>query len=124
MVGGNSGWISWVSSAAGCVSGVFCTKGSGADGLGTDVSRFGKGSGLVSGGGDGEWSGVIGVVGILSVGSSTCGGESSGLSENRLLINWLISSKLYSSTSLTGSLANGECGMSKGIKDEVRLATT
>ena len=74
MVGGASGWISWVSFAAGCVSGGFCAKGSG-----IDDSRFGKGSGLGSGGGDGEWSGVIGVVGILSDnnGLSNSGGESS-----------------------------------------------
>ena len=104
-----------MSSIAGCVS----------RGFGTDGSRFGKGSGLGSGGGDGEWSGVIGVVGIFSVdvGSSTSGGESSGSSENRLSITRLISSKLSSSTSLAGSLANGGCGMSTGIKDEVQLAT-
>ena len=58
-----------MSSVAGCVSG----------GFGTDGSGFGKGSRLGSGGGDGEWSGVIGVVGILSKnnGLSTSGGESS-----------------------------------------------
>ena len=63
--------------------------------------------------------------GILSVdvGSLTSGGESSRSLENRLSITWLISSMLYSSTSLVGSLANGGCGMSTGIKDEVRLAT-
>ena len=46
-------------------------------GLGTDGSRFGKGSRLGSGGGDGEWSGVICVVGILSVDarSSNSGGQ-------------------------------------------------
>ena len=57
-------------------------------GFGIDGSRFGKGSGLGSGGGDGEWSGVIGVIGILSVdvGSSTSGGELSGSLENRLSI--------------------------------------
>ena len=66
-----------MSSATGCVSGGFCAEGSSTDG-----SRFGKGYGLGSGGGDGEWLGVIGVVGILSFddGSSTSGGESSGSS--------------------------------------------
>ena len=94
-------------------------------GLGTDGSGFGKGSRLGSGGRDGEWSGVIGAVGILSIdlGSSTSGGESSGSSENRLSITWLISSRLSSSTSLFGSLAGRGCEMSKGIMDEVRLAT-
>ena len=79
-----------------------------------------------SGGGDGEWSGVISVVWIwsLGVGSSTYGGESSGMSKNRLSITWLISFKFSSSTSLVGSLVDGGCGMSAGIKDEVRLATT
>ena len=54
-------------SVAGCVSG----------GFGTNGSRFFRGFGLGSGGGDGEWSGVIGVVGILSDnnGLSTSGGE-------------------------------------------------
>ena len=77
-----------------------------------------------SGGGDGEWSGVIGVVGIFSVdvGSLNYGGESSSSSENRLSITWLISSWLSSSASLAGSLAGGGCEMSKGIMDEVRLA--
>ena len=95
----------------GCVSG----------GFGTDGSGFGKGSVLGSGGGDGEWSSVIGLVGIFSVdvGSSTSGGESSGSSENRLSITRLISSRLSSSTSLVGSLANGGCGMARGMKDEV-----
>ena len=107
-----------MSSAAGCVSRGFCAEGS-------DIDVSGAGSGLGSGGGDGEWSGVIGVVGIWSgVGSSTCGGESFGMSVNRLLITRLISSRFSSSTSLAGSLANGGCGMSAGIKDEVRLATT
>ena len=100
-----------MSSVAGCVSG----------GFGTDGSGFGKGSRLGGGGGDGEWLGVIGVVGIFSVnvGSSTSGGESSRLSENRLSITRCISSKLSSSSSLAGSLANGGHGMSRGIKDEV-----
>ena len=59
-----------------CVSRGFETGGPG----------FGKGSRLGSGGGDGEWSSVIGVVGILSVNSgySTYGGELAGSSENRL----------------------------------------
>ena len=118
-----------MSSTAGCVSGGFCaedsdTNVSGADGLGKGGS--GAGSGLGSGGGDGEWSSVIGVVGILSVGvrSSTCGGESSGSSENRFSITRLISSRFSSSTSLAGSFPNGGGGMSAGIKDEVRLGTT
>ena len=124
MVGVTFGWISCVSSIAGCVSGGFLVEG-----LGTDVSGavgWGKGgsgtdSGLGSGGGDGEWSGVIGVVGIwsLGVGSSTCGGESSGSSENRLSITRLNSSRFSSSTSLSSSLANGGGGMSARIKDEV-----
>ena len=82
---------------------------------------FGTGSRLGSGGGNGEWSGVIGVVGILSVGvgSSTCGGESSRSSENSLSITQLIYSRFSSSTSLSSSLANGGCGMLEGIKDEV-----
>ena len=45
-----------MSSTAGCVSGGFGTEVSGIDGSGT------YGSGLGSGGGDGEWSAVIGVV--------------------------------------------------------------
>ena len=55
-------------------------------------SVFGQGSRLGGGGGDGEWSGVIGVLGILSVnsGSLTSGGELAGSSENRLSITWLI----------------------------------
>ena len=54
-------------SVAGCVSG----------GFGTDGFGFIRGYGLGSGGGDGEWSGVIGVVGILldNNGLSTSGGE-------------------------------------------------
>ena len=71
-----------MSSAAGCVSGGFCAKGSntniasidgcGKGGLGAYglVASFGLGGG----GGDGEWSGVIGVVGMWSdVRSSICG---------------------------------------------------
>ena len=97
-----------------CVSRVFEIGGPG----------FGKGSGLGSSGGNGEWSGVIGVVGILSVdsGSLNSSGELFGSSENRLSITWLISFWLYSSTSLAGSLAGGGCEMSKGIMDEVWLA--
>ena len=68
--------------AARCVSG----------GVETGASGFDKGSGLGGGGGDGEWSGVIGVLGILSVnnGSLNSGGELVGSSENRLSITWLI----------------------------------
>ena len=60
-------------------------------GFGTDGSRFVRGSILGSGGGDGEWSGVIGVVGILSDnnGFLTSGGESSR-SLNNKLVNYLI----------------------------------
>ena len=45
-------------------------------------SGFGKGSRLGGGDGDGEWSGVIGVVGIFLVdsGSSTSSGELAGSS--------------------------------------------
>ena len=69
-------------SVAGCVSGGFGTYGSG----------LVKGSRLGSGGGDGEWSGAIGVVGILSDnnGLLTSGGESSRSLENKLLITLLI----------------------------------
>ena len=124
----DSRWVSRMSSEAGCVSGGFCTEDSdanvsSADGLGKGGSSAygsGAGSGLGSGGGDGEWSGVIGVVGIwLGVGCLTCGGESSGMSENRLSITRLIYSRFSSSTSLASSLANGGCGISAGIKDEV-----
>ena len=55
--------------------------------------------------------------------SLTCGGESFGMSENRLSITQFISSRFSSSKSLSGSLANGGCGMLAGIKDEVRLVT-
>ena len=73
---------------------------------------------------NGEWSGVIGVVGVFSVnnGFSNSGGESSGLSENKLSITWLISFRLSSSASLAGLFAGGGCEMSKGIMDEVWLA--
>ena len=49
------------------------------------------------GDGDGEWSGVIGVVGICLVdkGSSNFGVELVGSSESRLSITWLIA-KIYS----------------------------
>ena len=102
-------------SVAGCVSG----------GFGTDGSGFGTGSVLGSGGGDGEWSGVIGVVGILSIdsGSSTYGGELPGSSANRLSITWLISSYLSSFTSLDSSLASGGCEMSKRIMYKACLVT-
>ena len=77
-----------MSSAAGCVSGGFCVEGLDTDVVGTDGSGKGDsgadgsvaGSGL-GGGGDGEWSGVIGVVGMWSnVRSSIFGGEPSGMS--------------------------------------------
>ena len=92
-----------------------------------DGPGFGKGSRLGIGGGDGEWSGVIGVVGIFSVdsGSSTSGGELAGSSENRLSITYLIAkiySWLSSSESLTGSLAGKGWEISDGVNDEVRLA--
>ena len=46
-------------------------------GVETGSLGFGKGSGFRGGDGDGEWSGVSGVVGIFLVdgGSSTSGGE-------------------------------------------------
>ena len=122
-----------MSSTTGCVSGGFSVEGSdtdvsGVDGLGKGGSSAygsGAGSGLGSGGGDGEWLSAIGVVGIWSgVGSSTCGGESYGTSENTLSITRLISSMFSSSLSLASSLAGGGGAMSIGVKDEVRLATT
>ena len=101
-----------------CVSGEFEIGGSG----------FGKGYGFGRGGRDGEWSGLIGVMGILSVdgGSSNTGGELAGSSENRLSITWLIakiSSWLSSSASLADSLAGMGFETSDGVNDEVRLAT-
>ena len=71
---------------AGCVFG----------GFGTDGSWFGKSYRLGSGGGDGEWLGVIGLVGILldNNGLTTSGGESSRPSENKLSITLLISTML------------------------------
>ena len=80
------------------------------------------------GDGDGEWYGVIGVVGIFSVesGSLTSGGELVRLSKNRLLITWLIakiSSWLSSYVSLDGSLAGMGFETSDGVNDEVRLVT-
>ena len=96
MVSGTSSWVCGMSSAAGCVSGGFCAEGSDTDVAGTDgPGRGGSGAdgsvagfGLGGGGGDGEWSGVIGVVGMWSgVGSSNCWGESSGMSKNRLSIS-------------------------------------
>ena len=82
---------------------------------------------MEGGDGDGEWSGVIGVVGIFSVdnGSSNSGGELAGLSDSRLSITWLISkisSWLSSSVSLVGSLAGKGWETSDGVNDEVRLA--
>ena len=117
-----------MSSIARCVSSGFFAEGSDTDVVGTDGSGKGDsgadgsvaGSGLGGGGGDGEWSGVIGVVGMWSgVRSSTCGGESSGMLENRLLISWLISSRFSSSPSLAGSLTGGGGAMLVGVKDEV-----
>ena len=95
-------------------------------GFGTDGSGFVRGFGLGSGGGDGEWSGVIGVVGILSDNTrlSTSGGESSRSSENKLSITLLIvamSAWLSSSIPSTGSLASGGWGLSGGIIDVVQL---
>ena len=82
------GWVSWVELVARCVSG----------GFETEFSGFCKGYGLGSGGGYGEWSSVISVVGILSVdsGSLTSGGDLDGSLENRLSITWLISSSFRS----------------------------
>ena len=101
-----------------CVYGGFETSGIG----------FGKGSILGGGDGDGEWSSVIGVVGIFLVEGRflTVGGELVGLLENRLSITWLIakiSSWLSSSESLTSSLASKGWEISDGVNDEVRLAT-
>ena len=59
-------------------------------------------------------------------GPSNSGGELVGSLENRLLITWLIakvSSWLYSSESLTGSLASNGWEISDAVKDEVWLAT-
>ena len=94
-------------------------------GFETGGSRFGKGFGLGSGVGDGEWSGVIGVVGILSIdsGSSNSGGELDRSSKNRLSITWLISSWLPSSASLVGSSASRGFEISDGVNDEVWLVT-
>ena len=70
--------------------------------------------------GNGEWSGVIGVVGMWSsVGSSICGGEPSRMLENRSSISRLISSMFSSSLFLAGSLAGGGGVMSVRVKDEV-----
>ena len=72
------------------------------------------------GGCDGEWSNVIGVVGMWSgVGSSICWGEPSGMSENKSSIYRLISSMFSSSPFLASSLAGGRGGMLVGVKDEV-----
>ena len=74
--------------------------------------------------GDGEWSGVIGVVGIFSIDnrSSNSGGELDGSSDSRLSIAWLIakiSSWLSSSTSLVGSLDGMGFETSDGVNDVV-----
>ena len=72
------------------------------------------------GGGDGEWSGVIGVVGMCSgVESLICGGEPSGMSENSLSISQFISSMFYSYSFLVGPLAGGGGSGLVGMKDEV-----
>ena len=63
MVSGTSGWVSWMSSATRCVSGVFFAGGSntyvfganGSDKSGSGADGSVSGSGLGSGGGDGEW---------------------------------------------------------------------
>ena len=80
------------------------------------------------GDGDGEWSGVIGVVWIFVAnnGSSTSCGELVGSLKSRLSITWLIakiSSWLSSSKSLTGSLDGKGWEISDGVNDEVWLAT-
>ena len=94
------------------------TDGCGKGGSGADSLVIG--SGLGGGGGDGEWSGVIGVVRMWSGdGSSICGGEPSGMSENRLSISRLISSMFSSSSYLTGSLEGGRLSMSVGMRDVV-----
>ena len=123
MVGGTSGWVFGMSSVAGYVSGGSCAEGSDTnvasnDGSGADGSVVG--SGLGGGGGDGEWLGVIGVVGMwLGVGSSICGVEPSWMLENRSSISLLISPMFSSSSFLAGSLAGGGGAMSVGVKDEV-----
>ena len=85
LFGGIFVWASWVGLATRCVSG----------GVETGGSRFGKYSWFGGGDGDGEWSGVSGVVGIFPVNreSTTSVGESTGssrLSEKRLSTSWLI----------------------------------
>ena len=72
IVGRTSGLICGMSFVARCVSGGFCAEGSDADVVGTDgcckggLGAVGSvvGSGLGGGGGDGEWLGVISVVGM------------------------------------------------------------
>ena len=96
MVRETSGWVCRMSVSIGCVSGGFCTDGLDTDVVGTDGCGGGgsgaagsvAGSGLGGGGGDGEWSGVIGVVGMWSGdGSSICGVEPSGMLNNRSSIS-------------------------------------
>ena len=55
-------------------------------------SGFGKSSVLGGADGDGEWSGVNGVVGIFSIdnGSLTFGGELARSLNSRVSITWLI----------------------------------
>ena len=112
---GTSGWVRGMSIAVGCVSGGFCIDGQDTDVVGTDGCGGGgsgaagsvAGYGLGGGGGDGEWSGVIGVVGMCSgVGSSICGGEPSRMLENSSSISRLISSMFSSSSFPVGSLAS------------------
>ena len=128
MVDGTSGWGCGVKTAAGCVSGGFCAEGLDTDVVGTDgCGRGGSvgGSGLGSSGGDGEWSGVIGVVGMwLGDGSSISRGEPSGMSENSSSISPFISCMFSSSSFPVSSLAGGGLSMSVGMMDVVRLATT
>ena len=81
---GASSWVCGMSAAAGCESSGFCIEVPDIDVFGTNgCGRGGSGaagsvagSRLGGGGGDGEWLGMIGVVGMwLGVGSSICGVE-------------------------------------------------
>ena len=75
MVDSISGWVDWMTAAAGCASGWLDTEGLDADAVGANGCG-GGGSGVDGliigfesrGGGDsvGEWSGVIGLVEIWS----------------------------------------------------------
>ena len=76
------------------------------------------------GDGDGEWSSVIGVVGMWSSdGLSICGDKPSGMLEKSSLISQLISSMFYSSSFFVGSLAGGGLLTSIEMMDVARLAT-